>query len=278
MLKVVIVEDEDIIRKGLLHTVDWLSMHCTVIGDAGDGQEGLRLIRQYRPDLVITDIRMPVMNGIEMVEQALKIYPFQSIILTSYSEFEYAKKAISLKVSEYLLKPVDEEKLTGIIANIRREITQGKDYDDIINRTKTIGDIHLIDLDGYLYAEQKQNYYVSEAIKRIKSEYYQKLSIEAIADELEVSPSYLSRKLKEVTSQTFLDILNKYRIQKAVELLATGKCRIYEIADMTGFSEYKHFCNVFKKYTGASPTNFMKSSTRVVVKNPRKAKHELTLY
>ncbi|MBP1964930.1 response regulator [Paenibacillus aceris] len=273
MLRVVIVEDEEIIRKGLVYTIDWMAMQCTVVGDAEDGEKGLQLIQQHRPDLVITDIRMPVMNGIEMVEQASRIYPFQSIILTSYTEFEYAKQAISLKVFEYLLKPVDEMKLAEIIEKINRNNRQGKVYDDII--TNTIGHTHLIELDGYLLAEQKQNNYVSEAIRRIKSDYQQKLSIEAIADELGVSPSYLSRKLKEVTSQTFLDILNKYRVQKAVELLATGTYRIYEISNMTGFSEYKHFCSVFKKYTSTSPTDFMKFSNRVVVKKSRKEENYL---
>ncbi|MBP1966185.1 response regulator transcription factor [Paenibacillus aceris] len=270
MLKVLVVEDEEIIRRGLVHTVDWLSMGCTVVGDAGDGQEGLQLIQQLRPDLVITDIRMPVMNGIEMVEQALRIFPLHSIILTSYSEFEYAKRAISLKVFEYLLKPVDEVKLAGVIENIKREIRQDKVFDDIIKKTKNIDEFNLIALDVYLFAENKLNYYVSETIKRIKNDYHQKLSIEGIADELGVSPSYLSRKFKEATSQTFLDILYKYRIQKAVELLETGKCRIYEISDLTGFSEYKNFCNVFKKYTGTSPTDFMKSGNCAVVINQSK--------
>lgn len=270
MLKVLIVEDEEIIRKGLVHTVDWLSMQCIVVGDAGDGKEGLQLIGQLRPDLVITDIRMPLMNGIEMVEQALNIYPFYSIILTSYSEFEYAKQAISLKVFEYLLKPVDEGKLAEIIERIKREYRQDKVFNDIIINTKSIGEINLIELDVYLSDQDKLNYYVSEAIKQIKNGYQKKLSIEGIAEELGVSPSYLSRKFKEATSQTFLDILNKYRIQKAVELLETGKSRIYEISNMTGFSEYKHFCNVFKKYTGTSPTDFMKSGNRIVVKNQSK--------
>lgn len=274
MLKVLIVEDEEIIRKGLVHTVDWLSMQCTVVGDASNGEEGLQLIQLLRPDLVITDIRMPLMNGIDMVKQALSIYPFHSIILTSYSEFEYAKQAISLKVFEYLLKPVDEEKLAKIIENIKQEISQDQVFNDIIKKTKTIRDINLIELNVYLFAENKQNYYVSQAIIRIKNDYHHKLSIELIADELGVSPSFLSRKFKEITSQTFLDILNKYRIQKAVELLATGKSRIYEIADMTGFSEYKHFCNVFKKYTRSTPTEFMKSGNRIVVKNQTKEEND----
>ncbi|NOU71253.1 response regulator [Paenibacillus sp. LMG 31458] len=90
-------------------------MHCSVVGDTDDGQKGLQLIQQHRPDLVITDIRMLGMNGIEMLEQALRIYPFQSIILTSFTEFEYAKQAISLKVFEYLHQQYNE--------NDRRYIT-----------------------------------------------------------------------------------------------------------------------------------------------------------
>lgn len=273
MLKVLIVEDEDIIRKGLIYTFDWLSMGCTVVGDAGNGTEGLQMIEELRPDLVITDIKMPFMSGIEMVKQALKIYPFHSIILTSYSEFDYAKQAISLKISEYLLKPVNEVKLKGIIENIKQDIRQDQVLSEVIKKTKTVEDLQLIELDIYLMAEKRGNYYVSETIKRIKQHYHQKLSIESIADELGVSASYLSRSLKKTTSQTFLDILNKYRIQKSLELLAIGKDRIYEIANMTGFSEYKHFCNVFKKYTGASPTDFMKSDIQVIIKTqPEEAK------
>ncbi|CAH1193172.1 putative response regulatory protein [Paenibacillus allorhizoplanae] len=267
MLKVLIVEDEEIIRKGLLNTIDWLSMHCLIVGDASNGEEGLGLIKKLRPDLVITDIRMPVMNGIEMIEQAVGLYPFHTLLLTSYSEFEYAKKAISLKVCEYLLKPVNEEKLEEIIESIRQEVRQDQVFNDIIQQTKTIGDMKLVELDVYIHADKKLNYYVGETIKRIKNDYHQKLSIEGIADELGVSPSYLSREFKKSTSQTFLDILNKYRIQKAIELLTAGKSRKYEIANMTGFNEYKNFCNVFKKYAGTSPTDFMSSGNRVVVKN-----------
>lgn len=266
MLKVLIVEDEDIIRKGLVHTIDWLSMDCTVVGDACDGVEGLKLIEEHKPDLVITDIKMPVMDGIEMLKKALNINKFHSIILTSYSEFEYAKQAISLKVFEYLLKPVDEEKLTQIVENVKKEIMQEKVFDNIIEKAKTGNQMNLVDLDIYIFSENESNYYVSEALKQIKSNYNRKISVESISSNLGISPSYLSRKFKDVTSQTFLDVLNKYRVQKAIELLNTGKYRVYEVSDMTGFSEYKHFCNVFKKYTKVSPTEFIKSSSFIIHK------------
>lgn len=267
MLKVLIVEDEEIIRKGLIHSIDWMELDCTIIGEASDGLEGLRLIEERKPDLVIADIKMPVMNGIEMLEAALKDHRFHSIILTSYSEFEYAKQAISLKVFEYLLKPVDEEKLAGIIGNIRKEISQEKVVGDIIERTKAGNELNLVDLDIYVFPDSKVNYYVNEALKQIRMNYHEKISIESIAEQLGVSPSYLSRKFKDTTSQTFLDILNKYRIQKAVELLNTGRYRVYEISEMAGFSEYKHFCGVFKKYTHTSPTEFVKSGSCIIHRN-----------
>lgn len=104
-------------------------------------------------------------------------------------------------------------------------------------------------------------------IKQIKLNYNQRISIESISSDLGVSTSYLSRKLRDITSQTFHEVLNKYRVQRAIELLNTGKYRVYEVSELTGFSEYKHFCSVFKKYTEASPTDFIKSRGFIVHKN-----------
>ena len=93
ILRVMIVEDEDMIRNGLVKTLPWVDMGCTVIGSAGDGKSGLEQIIERRPDVVITDIRMPEMDGFEMLERALAVYRFHIIIFTSYAEFDYAQKA-----------------------------------------------------------------------------------------------------------------------------------------------------------------------------------------
>lgn len=264
MLKVVIVEDEEIIRKGLVYTIDWLSMGCLIVGEACDGIQGLKLIQEQKPDLVITDIKMPVMNGLEMLESGLEFHQFYSVILTSYSDFEYAKQAISIKVFEYLLKPVDEEKLADIIDKIKNEADQHKAFDNLVKSGESID---LVDMDVYVLQNCKLNYYVNEALKQIKINYHKKISIESISNDLGVSSSYLSRKFREETSQTFLDILNKYRIQKAIELLNTGKFRVYEVSDMTGFGDYKHFCSVFRKYVNTSPTEFKKAKDFIILKN-----------
>jgi len=266
MLKVLIVEDEEIIRKGLVYTIDWLSMNCMVAGAAENGKEGLAMLQQQDIDLVIADIIMPEMTGIEMLEaaQQLDLNPFKSIILTSYADFEYARKAVHLQVSDYLLKPVDEEELKNAIAKIQESVEKNKAYSNVVSFTQNKDMEQLFDWDSYFNQDTRNNSYVLQALYKIRDHYNEKISIESIAEELQVSTSYLSRKFKETTSQTFLELLMRYRIQKAIGLLKSGKYRIYEVADLTGFSDYKHFCVVFKKYTDTVPTKFIKHNGCII--------------
>lgn len=107
MLKVLLVEDENLIRRGLQYKMDWTEVNCVVVGEAATGQEGLTQIKALRPDIVITDIRMPDMDGLEMLREGRGVCPFHAIIISGYGEFDYAQQAIRLGVAEYLLKPVD---------------------------------------------------------------------------------------------------------------------------------------------------------------------------
>ncbi|HMM19295.1 MAG TPA: response regulator [Selenomonadales bacterium] len=268
MLKVLIVEDEEIIRRGLVYTIDWLGMGCTVVGAAANGKEGLALLQQQEADIVIADILMPEMTGIEMLEaaQSLALKPFKSIILTSHANFDYARKAVHLAAADYLLKPVDEEELRSTINRIKKSMDEIKAYSSLAALTKKQDSGKLIDWDLYFNEEVSLNYYVAQALYKIRDHYAEKISIESIAEELGVSASYLSRKFKEATAQTFLELLTRYRIQKAISLLKKGRYRVYEVSDMTGFSDYKHFCLVFKKYTQTSPTEFIKNSGGIIHK------------
>jgi two-component system response regulator YesN len=130
MLKVLIVEDEEIIRKGLVLTINWFELGCEVIGAAKDGVEGLKMIIETEPDIVIADIKMPFIDGLEMIEEAEKEVVFKSILLTSYTEFGYAQKGIQLQVSGYLLKPVNEEELKSTIERIQAEIDEELKHSD----------------------------------------------------------------------------------------------------------------------------------------------------
>lgn len=259
MLRVLIAEDEDIIRKGLIFTTDWLSMNCVVAAEAANGQEGLEKILECRPDLVIADIHMPCLDGIEMIKKASESVKFKSILLTSYADFDYAKRAIEARVSEYILKPVDEDELAKVIARLEEEIIGERQKEHVLEQAEQAELLGgSMNLEYYMNLDLSENRYISRTVEEIKLHYAEKLSIETISDKMGVSSSYLSRKFKEVTGQTFLDFLNKYRVQQAVALLGTREYRISEISEATGFSDYKHFCSVFKKYTMKSPTKFIK--------------------
>lgn len=254
MHKVLIVEDEDIMRKGLMLMPKWQDVNCIVVGEAINGQDGLEKIQTYLPDIVICDINMPVMDGLEMLEKSINKYGYDAIIVSGYGEFEYARKGISLGVTEYLLKPIDYPKLYEAIRKI-----QSKRNEDIHIKNA----IHQIDVEkkklGILeYKERKSgNRYVALMVQIIHDKYATRLTLNDISEECQMSCTYLNVKFKDETGYTFNDYLNRYRIQKAIDLLRENQYKIYEIADMVGFYDYKYFIKVFKKYTGCSPARFI---------------------
>ena len=109
MTKVMIVDDEKYVRTGVKNGTDWSLINCEVVGEASNGVEGLELAKELKPDLVISDIKMPKKTGIEMAEELIEKYPDTKVIfLTAYDDFEYARAAIRIGVSDYLLKPFED--------------------------------------------------------------------------------------------------------------------------------------------------------------------------
>ena len=119
MTRVLIVDDEKYVRMGIKSETDWSLIGCEVVGEAANGIEGLEAAETLRPDLVISDIRMPKMDGIEMAEKIIEKNPKTKVIfLTAYNEFEYARQAIRIGVSDYLLKPFQDGELEGSIQRL----------------------------------------------------------------------------------------------------------------------------------------------------------------
>lgn len=273
MIRVLIVEDEEIIRKGLINTIDWLERGYSIVGEGINGVDGFEKIKELRPELVITDIKMPNLNGLDMIKkcQSENIY-FESILLTSYGEFQYAKEGINIGVVEYLLKPLDEELLYKALEKVRKKIENRKNLEVLEKVGKTKEKIEIFNINIYFERAQTRNKYVYKALQKIQSKYNEKISIIEIADELGVSSGYLSRKFKEELGETFLEILNKYRIQKAIKLLVKEELKMYEISEKVGFSDYKHFCTVFKKYLSMAPGEFIKKDILVLEKTEQNEK------
>lgn len=139
MLKVIIVDDEPYIVQGLSMIIDWNTAGYEIIGTANDGEEALELIKSMDPDLVITDIKMPIMTGLELLEKVRveKITDANFVILSGYNDFEYAKTAIRFGSIDYLVKPIDKEELLGVLERVRNTTVRVERQEEANSTTGT---------------------------------------------------------------------------------------------------------------------------------------------
>ena len=242
MLKVLIVEDEEMIRKGIVLTVDWAALDCVVVGEASNGLEGLEAARRLEPSLIITDLKMPQMDGIEMLrslrEQGCKAHV---IILTAYDNFTYAQSALRLGAVDYLLKPFHDGDLENAIMQLQNRLKSGSDSPETIG-TPRKGD---------------KSKYVLEAMAYISKHYNEPdISVGTVAQSLNISEGYLSHTFKKETDYTLLGYITRYRIHKAMELLKDCRVKVYEVAEQVGYRDIAYFSATFKKYTGISPSEY----------------------
>ncbi len=252
MLKLIIAEDEEIIRRGLVATIDWAAMGAEVVGDAADGLEAWQLVASRKTDVLLTDIRMPRLSGLQLAEKLREAgLPVHVIFLTSYADFSYAQRAVRLGACDYLLKPVDEEELMDVLKRIRQQdktspapVSEEEDQVSLVDWQPLLADTHL-------------NPYVRDVLEFLPVHYQERLSVEEISAQQGVSASYLSRKLKETTGHTFNSLLTRFRLQQSLALLAERRLRVYEVAEAVGFSDYKNYAQVFRKYLAMTPSQYV---------------------
>ena len=246
MIKVLIAEDENLIRKKLLHFIDYDSLGMVVVADVDNGVGGVELIKKYKPDIVLADINMPEKDGLDMIKETLD-YDYIAIIISGYDYFSYAQRALKYGVTDYLLKPISLDDLNEALVNAREIIYKKR---SVISRNSDIENAIDISTD-----EAIKDSTVVEMINFIKSNYQDKISISDLSKKLAYSESMLNRKFKKEVHITFNEYLNRYRINKAIELLKNSDYNITEISYMCGYSSAKYFSRVFKKYLGISPSD-----------------------
>ncbi len=255
MYKVLIVEDEDMIRDGLKYMVDWLRFGCVVVGEASNGLEGLEKIAELTPDIVLLDINMPLKTGIELLEESSGKYLFSTIILSGHQDFSYAKRAIEFEVTEYLLKPINHTELFEALERAKDSITLKKQYQVLQHKIAAPEELNVLNLDIW-HAAHTDSKHVQQALEFIQNNYKEKISMTDLVDQLGMSATYINNKIKESTTYTFNELLNRYRIQKAIEIISVGEDKISMVALDVGFSDYRYFIKVFKRYTNALPSDF----------------------
>ena len=248
MKRVVVVEDEALVRRGIVLTVDWAGVDCTVVGEATNGEEGLELVRRHRPDIIVTDIKMPRMDGIEMLRQLRAEGSDAAVILlTAYSDFTYAQAAVKLGAVDYLLKPFHDGELEEAVLRLNRG---GEETGKTPARP---GGIEL--------PAGAKSKYVMETLRYISEHYAETdMGISQVAASLGISEGHLSHVFKRETGRTLGSYVTDYRIQRAKELLRDCRSKVYEVAEQVGYRDITYFSATFKKSVGVSPSEYQKQS------------------
>ena len=137
MYKLLLVDDEEEVRRGILNKIDWNSLGFEIAGEAENGREALYMAKKTLPDVVLTDIKMPFMNGLELAEELkVKLPTAKIIILTGFDEFEFARKAIGLNVVEYALKPVSADDINNMLLKVKKKLDMEKEERESLERLK----------------------------------------------------------------------------------------------------------------------------------------------
>lgn len=244
MIRVVVVEDEYYVRKGLIQTFDWKALDCEIAGEAANGRDGIEIIEELRPDLVIADIEMPVINGLDMVKRLRsKQCRAEFIFLTGHQKFDYVHSALQLEAIDYLLKPFRYEDLTECVRKVKIRLHK---VDEETSRTMLLTEEDT----------QAKNLYIKQAMEYVHDHYAQECTVTDVAGFLNISEAYFCRLFKKETGYTFVRYLTHYRIHVAAGLLAAVSVKVNEAAEQTGFRDANYFSSTFRRIMNVSPSEY----------------------
>lgn len=257
MYSVVIIDDNKIVVDSIAKSIDWESLRCSVVDTAGNGIDGIKIISEAHPDIVITDIIMPGFNGLEMIGELKSANPnTKFIVITGYNNYEYARQSIKLGVFDFILKPIDNDDLTKVVLEAIESIKSSSAIGE-----KTPANIENTDKGSPEYAiceiiTKIQNYspLVREVINYIDVNIYHEISLKSAADAFQVSTSHLSNLFKKETGKSFINYVTLVKLCRAKKLLKNPKNKVYEVGLMLGYTDYAYFYQVFKKVFGVPPS------------------------
>ncbi len=248
-VRLLIAEDEDPIRKGVVKYIQLHTDRFTRIYEAENGQEAVELLLKYHPDMLLLDMQMPLKNGMEVMEEARRagLHPI-TVVLSGYDEFKYAQQAIKFGAKEYLLKPVRAADILALLNYLADEyIGLGEKAENMAEDRK------------------QENPLVKAAKEYMEEQYAENISLADVAEKLGISQGYLSTMLKSSLGLGFVEYLHQLRIDHACCYLEQNYLKNYEIAYKVGFQDEKYFYKIFKKIKGVSPKEYRKKSRNLEV-------------
>ncbi|WP_391117664.1 response regulator [Psychrobacillus sp. L3] len=238
MYKLLIADDEYEIRNGLSSYFPWEDIGFEVVGQAANGIEVLEFITDHSVDVILSDIRMPEMSGIDIAKKLFEQNStIQIVFLSGYKDFHYAQQAINYGVKNYISKPTKYSELSSTFIRIKERLDQ-KPNSKVSSQQESTSDK------------------IVETIKKYVNEHYKEASLEGASQLVHMNPYYISKYFKEKTSGNFSDYVVSIKMNKAAELLLDMKLKIYEISEMVGYSNSKNFTRSFRKHYGKTPKEY----------------------
>ncbi|SFM49741.1 Helix-turn-helix domain-containing protein [Paenibacillus sp. 1_12] len=243
MYKVLVVDDEKIEREGIKFLISHYDSPIEIT-EADNGLKALEILKTQKVDILFTDIRMPFMDGLQLIAEARTIQPdLITIILSAYGEFEFAKEAIRLQVTHYLLKPVETEEFHGVFTSALG--LKGRPDEE-----------RLIDVLPNSNNGSTSRKVIEEVLLLIRNHYRESIGLDWIAEQVYLTPSYLSFLFKKEMGVTIVKYIVSYRFEKAAGLLCGTNMKIIDISVEVGYENYPYFCSQFKSYFGTTPAKY----------------------
>ena len=235
-LRVLLVDDEIMIREGFKRLFDWEGHDCEVVGEAADGMEALTKIDSLQPDIAIMDINIPIMNGLKVIQMARLKHPDTAFVIVSgYDDFSYCREALRLQITDYILKPVNYEEFGTCIDNLK---------------------IALFRRQSPKREEQREERTIYGITRYLQEHLAEEVSLSVLAEKFHLNSQYISQLFKSEIGVNFLNYLTNIRMEKAKKLLLTTSLSIAEVSEQSGYGDYRVFTKVFKKTEGITPSQY----------------------
>lgn len=244
MYKLIVADDERSVLDGIADTIPWEEYGICVAAKTEDGEQMVKAALEHQADLLLTDIRMPGMDGLTAIQCLKQKLPdLQCVVITAYQEFEYAKRAIELGVNSFVTKPVLKSEVIEQVLNARdkrKSVLEAKQALESVQ--KTLNPVLLTPIERSLH-------YMKEKIDT-------PFTMTDVAEFMNMNPSYFSRYFKEEMGISFIEYVKQIKVERAKVFLTTSNMRIYEISSTLGYSSVQYFSTLFKSITGVTPQEY----------------------
>lgn len=270
MIRLLIADDEKLEREALAELVQRRFEREVVLEVAENGRKAADTAVLWGADLILMDIEMPGMSGLDAARAVLAQRPSCRVIfVTAYSLFQYAHEAVHLGACDYLLKPVDPDELEASVRRAMRQIETERKLEELAaaqpEQTETEEEAEDAPEEG----ENSQTALVMAHVRRyLEDNYMFDLSLDSVGEILHISPAYLSAQFKKYQKMNFLDCLTELRINAAKELLADPFRSSAEVASMVGYEDASYFARAFKKRTGMTPNQYRRQAGQKAKADP----------